>query len=66
MAVDNLRKKLFDNEIELNSIIDLEVQGIITRSRAQWTEEGEKSTKSPLSTFLGWKNLTARKSLSAN
>ena len=45
MAVDNLRKKLFNNEIELNSIIDLEVQGIITRSRAQWTEEGERSTK---------------------
>ena len=33
-----------DNEIELNSIIDLEVQGIITRSRAQWTQEGERST----------------------
>ena len=45
MAVDNLHKKLFDNEVELNSIIDLEVQGIITRSRAQWTEDGERSTK---------------------
>ena len=42
---DTLRRKLFDCEIELNSIIDQEVQGIMTRARAQWTEEGERSTK---------------------
>ena len=45
MTDSNLRKQLFDNEIKLNRIIDQEVKGIITRSRVQWTEEGERSTK---------------------
>ena len=31
--------------VKLNSIIDIEIKGIITRSRAQWTEEGERYTK---------------------
>ena len=44
MADDNLCKKLFDLEIELNSILDQEVRGILTRSRVQWTEEGESSS----------------------
>ena len=39
----NLRKQLFDSERKLNSIIDQEVKGIITRSRVQWVEEGERS-----------------------
>ena len=44
MAVDNLRKKLFDNEIELNSIIDLEVQGTVL-SLDHGPSGLEKSTK---------------------
>ena len=42
---DRIRKELFDAEAKLNSIIDIEIKGAITRSRAQWTEEGERSTK---------------------
>ena len=42
---DMIRKELFDAEAKLNSIIDIEIKGAITRSRAQWTEEGERSTK---------------------
>ena len=42
---DILRRKLFDCEIELNALIDKEVQGIMTRARTQWVEEGERSTK---------------------
>ena len=42
---DRIRKELFDAEAQLNSIIDIEIKGAITRSRAQWTEEGERSTK---------------------
>ena len=45
MADSRLRKQLFDNEIKLNSIIDQEVKGVITRLRVKWTEEGERSTK---------------------
>ena len=30
---------------DLNAIISEDVQGVITRSRAQWVEEGERSTK---------------------
>ena len=45
MTDTKLRKLLFDHEIKLNSIIDHEVKGVITRSRAKWTEEGERSTK---------------------
>ena len=40
-----LQKKLFEAELDLNHIIDHEVRGAITRSRVQWTEEGERSTK---------------------
>ena len=35
MANDRLRKDLFEAEYKLNSILDLETQGLITRSRAQ-------------------------------
>ena len=45
MNDNKLRKQLFDSEVKLNCIIDQEVKGIITRSRVQWTEEGERSTK---------------------
>ena len=45
MNNSNLRKQLFDNEIKLNKILDQEVTGVITRSRIQWAEEGERSTK---------------------
>ena len=40
-----LQKKLFEAELDLNHLIDLEVRGAITRSRVRWTEEGERSTK---------------------
>ena len=42
---DMTRKELFEAEVKLNCIIDSEIKGAITRSRAQWTEEGERSTK---------------------
>ena len=45
MNDSNLRKQLFDNEIKLNAILDQEIKGAITRSRVQWAEEGERSTK---------------------
>ena len=35
----------FEAEYKLNSILDLKPQGLITRSIAQWTEQGERSTK---------------------
>ena len=40
-----LRNEFFEAEYKLNSILDLEKQGFITKSRAQWTEQGERSTK---------------------
>ena len=45
MADDRLRNEFFEGEVKLNSLLDLETQGLITRSRAQWTEQGERSTK---------------------
>ena len=45
MADDRLRNNFFEAEVKLNSLLDLETQGLITRSRAQWTEQGERSTK---------------------
>ena len=42
---DSLRTELFEAEVKLNKIIDIETQGIITRSRAKWTEQGERSTE---------------------
>ena len=45
MTDDRLRNEFFEAEVKLNSILDLETQGLITRSRAQWTEQGERSTK---------------------
>ena len=45
MADDRLRNDFFEAEVKLNSLLDLETQGLITRSRAQWTEQGERSTK---------------------
>ena len=59
---DRIRKELFDAEAKLNSIIDIEIKGAITRSRAQWTEEGEKSTKY----FSAWKNRITRRKVFAN
>ena len=37
--------KLEELEEKLNKIYDFETKGLITRSRARWVEEGEKSTK---------------------
>ena len=45
MNDNTLRTDLFDAEVKLNDIILQETKGAITRSRVQWTEEGERSTK---------------------
>ena len=45
MADDRLRNEFFEAEVKLNSIQDLETQRLITMSRAQWTDKGERSTK---------------------
>ena len=42
---DELRKKMFDAQCSLDKIIADEVTGKMIRSRAKWTEEGERSTK---------------------
>ena len=62
MENENLRKQLFDAECKINSIINIETQGAMTRSRAQWTEEGERSTKY----FLALKNQRVRKKALVN
>ena len=41
---DKLRKDLFEAEVKLNTIVDTKIERAKTRSRAQWTEEGEHST----------------------
>ena len=40
-----LRTDLFEAEAKLSDIILEETRGAITRSRIQWTEQGERSTK---------------------
>ena len=45
MKKDNLRNRLFEAETQLNEIISSEIRGSMTRSRAQWVEQGERSTK---------------------
>ena len=40
-----LMRKLFGAEVKLNNIINIETEGVTTRSRRQWTEEGDISTK---------------------
>ena len=44
-ALDELFVQLHNAQNQLNSIISDEIKGIITRSRIQWVEEGERSTK---------------------
>ena len=44
-AVANLTKELNDLEAQLNKILDCETEGLITRSRCRWAEEGERSSK---------------------
>ena len=45
MKKDNLRDRMFEAEAQLNKIISSEIRGSMTRSRAQWVEQGERSTK---------------------
>lgn len=54
---DELRKDLFDTEAKLNNIISDEIRGNITRSRARWTEQGERSTRY----FFGLEKSNAKK-----
>ena len=59
-ALDILHPQLHSLQDQLNNILREEVQGAIIRSRAQWVEEGERSTKY----FLGLeKSNQKRKSL---
>ena len=44
-AVANLTKELNDLEAQLNKILDFETEGLITKSRCRWAEEGERSSK---------------------
>ena len=53
------RQSLIDAECKLNDIIDKEMQGLITRARAKWTEEGERSTKY----FYGLEKSNSKKKL---
>ena len=57
--VDNneLCNKLCDAEARLDKLIKVEIQGVITRSKIQWTEEGERSTKY----FFGLEKSRAKK-----
>ena len=45
MKKDDLRDRMFQAEADLNKIISAEIQGSMTRSRARWVEEGERSTR---------------------
>ena len=53
----NKLEMLYEVETKLNGIIKQEVEGIITRSRAQWAEEGERSTKY----FFGLEKVNGKK-----
>ena len=57
MNNDDLRQRYFDSEVKLDKIIRQEIQGAITRSKIQWTEEGERSTKF----FFGLEKSSAKK-----
>ena len=56
-TLDNLYSQLHEAEVSLNHVISGEIQGIITRSRIQWAEEGERSTKY----FLGLEKSAQKK-----
>ena len=45
MDSENLRNTIIECESKLNTIINREVKGVITRSRADWVEKGERSTR---------------------
>ena len=56
---DELRKDMFDAEAKLNDIISREMRGNITRSRARWTEQGERSIRY----FFGLEKSNAKKTI---
>ena len=56
-ALDESFVQLHNAQNQLNSIISDEIKGIITRSRVQWVEEGERSTKY----FMGLEKASQKK-----
>ncbi len=60
--LEELYRQLHESQHQLNNIISEEINGVITRSRAQWVEEGERSTKY----FLGLEKSASKKSRSPN
>ena len=55
----NLRSDLFQAEASLNEVLTQVTEGAITRSRVQWTEQGERSTRY----FFGLEKSRAKKKL---
>ena len=55
--LDELYSQLNRAQEQLNSITSKEIQGLITRARVQWVEEGERSTKY----FLGLEKSAQKK-----
>ena len=45
VVLDNLYLQLNEAEASLNEVISAEIQGLITRAKVKWAEEGERSTK---------------------
>ena len=54
---NELCNELCEAEAKLDKLINVEIQGVITRSKIQWTEEGERSTKY----FFGLEKSRAKK-----
>lgn len=54
---DLLLSQLHETRHRLDNITSIEIQGIITRARLQWVEEGERSTKY----FLGLEKSASKK-----
>ena len=59
MKRDDMRKEMFEAEIKLNEIISKEIKGNITRSRARWVEEGERSNRY----FFGLEKVNGKKKI---
>jgi hypothetical protein len=57
MDDEDLHQKYFDAEVKLNNLLKQELHDAITRSKIQWTEEGERSTKY----FFGHEKSRAKK-----
>ena len=55
-----LSDELKDLESQLDKIVDFETDGLITRSRCRWAEEGERSS----SAFAMWRKGLVKESVS--